>query len=253
MIDKIPTIRLKPRPYALDPIDENEDFPEVIFDYDRLYGLAERNKEEFLNSKPFPHIVLDNFLEDRTYELVKRNHIKGRKARGGNPKLTTGKFVTEDRLDIYRKRIFYEFGNSNFIKFLYTLTGIDDLIFDNQFLEAGYTTIETGGLLQVHKDFSHNRSDNTERRLNFFIFLNDGWREEWGGDLGFYDLNGNKVNSYYPIGNRCVIFQASDIAYHGHPEPLRCPEDIVRRSMSCYYYTKSTGRAKSKIHFLGDI
>ena len=250
MIDKIPTIHLKPRPYALDSIDENGGFPKVIFDYNRLYDLAEKNKEEFLNSKPFPHIVLDNFLEEETYELVKRNHVKGRKSRNINPKLTVSKFVTENRLDIYRKRIFYEFGHPDFIKFLYTLTGIDDLKLDPGFLEAGYTTIETGGLLQVHRDFTHSRHNNTERRLNFFIFLNDGWKEEWGGDLGFYDLNGNKINSYYPIGNRCVIFQASDIAYHGHPEPLLCPRSTVRRSMSCYYYTKPTGRAKSNIHFL---
>jgi hypothetical protein len=38
--------------------------------------------------------------------------------------------------------------------------------------------------------------------------------------------------------NRAVIFNITDDAYHGHPEPLRCPDNQARYSMALYYFTE---------------
>ena len=38
--------------------------------------------------------------------------------------------------------------------------------------------------------------------------------------------------------NRAVIFNITDDAYHGHPEPLNCPEDQARYSLALYYFTE---------------
>jgi hypothetical protein len=43
-----------------------------------------------------------------------------------------------------------------------------------------------------------------------------------------------------PVFNRCVVFSTTDFSYHGHPEPLTCPEDRTRKSLALYYY--SNGR-----------
>jgi hypothetical protein len=40
-----------------------------------------------------------------------------------------------------------------------------------------------------------------------------------------------------PIGNRIVIFNTDADAFHGHPEPLRCPDGKSRRSLALYYFT----------------
>ncbi len=227
--------------------------PKIPLDYDYLYDLAEKNKEKFRSGEPFPHIVFDNFLDKTAYTLVRDYHQVGRLARAGSKTRDKcyGKYVTENELDVLRRVIFYQFGTPSFIKFLNILTGIDDLELDVNLREAGYTMITPGGYLQVHKDFTHNSHTDMERRLNLFIFLNDNWEEEWGGSLSFWDIKtGNKIKSYLPIGNRCVIFLASNIAYHGHPEPLRCPENVLRKSFSTYYYTKSTGIPRESIHFL---
>ena len=42
-----------------------------------------------------------------------------------------------------------------------------------------------------------------------------------------------------PVYNRCVIFSTTDFAYHGHPEPLSCPDGMTRKSLALYYYTVS--------------
>jgi hypothetical protein len=37
--------------------------------------------------------------------------------------------------------------------------------------------------------------------------------------------------------SRTVIFDTTSTSYHGHPHPLNCPPDAVRRSLALYYYT----------------
>jgi hypothetical protein len=48
-----------------------------------------------------------------------------------------------------------------------------------------------------------------------------------------------------PIFNRMVIFSTTDFSYHGHPEPLTCPEGWTRKSLALYYY--SNGRPAEEI------
>jgi hypothetical protein len=46
-----------------------------------------------------------------------------------------------------------------------------------------------------------------------------------------------------------AIFATTENSYHGHPEPLTCPDDRVRRSIAMYYYTAGDkGEQKAKDH-----
>jgi hypothetical protein len=42
-----------------------------------------------------------------------------------------------------------------------------------------------------------------------------------------------------------VIFSTTDFSYHGHPEPLTCPEGMTRKSLALYYY--SNGRPAEEL------
>jgi hypothetical protein len=53
------------------------------------------------------------------------------------------------------------------------------------------------------------------------------------------------VHKVLPVFNRCVVFSTTDFAYHGHPEPLMCPEGWSRKSIALYYY--SNGRPASEV------
>jgi len=48
-----------------------------------------------------------------------------------------------------------------------------------------------------------------------------------------------KARSVAPLFNRCVIFNTDATSYHGHPDPLACPERVTRKSIALYYYTAS--------------
>jgi hypothetical protein len=96
-------------------------------------------------------------------------------------------------------------------------------------LGGGYHSIPTGGYLAVHTDFNRHPTSRLYRRINCLVFLNRGWRPEWGGVL---ELDAVAVE---PLFNRTAIFATSDVSWHGHPQPWAGP--APRRSGAVYYYS----------------
>ncbi len=39
------------------------------------------------------------------------------------------------------------------------------------------------------------------------------------------------------MANRVLIFTTDGTSFHGHPEPMRCPEGVARRSLALYYFS----------------
>ena len=71
------------------------------------------------------------------------------------------------------------------------------------------------------------------------MYLNPNWVEEWGGNLELWNKTlTEKTHEIAPMFNRAVIFNITDDAYHGHPEPLKCPDNEARYSMALYYFTE---------------
>ena len=71
--------------------------------------------------------------------------------------------------------------------------------------------------------------------------MNKNWSDNYEGFLELWDLSGGKmdlIGKFAPLLNRCVIFETSEISFHGHPKPLNTPEGVSRKSIATYYYTK---------------
>lgn len=98
-------------------------------------------------------------------------------------------------------------------------------------LGGGLHEIHPGGLLRMHIDFNKHPTG-LVRCLNLLIYLNEKWKPEWGGGLS---LAGEK--SIQPTAGMTAIFETTPESWHGHPEPLACPQGITRRSLALYYYT----------------
>merc|ERR1711871_1444675 len=76
------------------------------------------------------------------------------------------------------------------------------------------------------------------RRVNTFIFLNDEWRDEFGGHLELWNRNMTQCQvRIAPTMGRFVVFSTTDFSYHGHPYPLKAPPGRSRRSIALYFYT----------------
>ncbi|MEL6493890.1 MAG: 2OG-Fe(II) oxygenase [Cyanobacteria bacterium J06623_7] len=214
-----------------------------------LAELAHRYQAEYAGAQPFPHIVIDNFLPPEILEKVLGEFPDPQKIawkkfdNSAEKKLAS---TSELQMGEYTKSLLYQLNSSTFISFLEQLTGIDGIIPDPHFVGGGLHQIEPGGYLKVHVDFNRHQRMRLDRRLNLLIYLNQNWQESYGGYFEMWDTEMTQCQKkILPIFNRCVIFNTTDFSYHGHPEPLTCPEDRTRKSLALYYY--SNGRPQSEI------
>jgi 2OG-Fe(II) oxygenase superfamily len=199
-------------------------------------------RERYRSAKPFPHVVLDGFLFP---EVAKRAaeefppvdpelwinwvHVNERKYGNRDPK-TWGPTL---------RAIATELNSPRFVEFLGALTGIDGLLIDESMEGGGLHQSLPGGFLNIHADFTvHPHHRNWRRRLNLLLYFNGDWPAEYGGELEFWSSDmKRRERTIAPVGNRVVIFNTDPDAFHGHPEPVRCPPDTSRQSMALYYFT----------------
>ena len=210
-----------------------------------LEARADQLAAEFAAARPFPHVVIDDFLPTAVAEQVLAEfphpdtdvwrNLKGYD-QGGKQVLGNDQFLGGNL-----RLLVQELNSGGVLRALEQVTGVKNLIVDGKMLGGGLHQIQAGGRLNVHVDYSHHPETRLNRRLNLLIYLNKDWREEYGGHFEMWDRDiKNCEKRVLPIFNRCVIFATSSFSYHGHPEPLTCPPDRTRKSLALYYY--SVGR-----------
>lgn len=144
------------------------------------------------------------------------------------------------------RRLLYYLNSITFLEFLSSVTGIANLIPDPCFDGGGLHQIVRGGKLGIHSDFNKHPRYGLDRRHNLLHYLNKDWREEYGGHLEFWNREMTRCETkILPVFNRFVVFGTTDFTYHGHPDPLQCPEDVTRKSLALYYF--SNGRPAEEI------
>ena len=222
----------------------NSTLPLFNLNVDDLNALAMKHREAYAIAKPFPHIVIDNFLPESLLEEILKEFPKPTQIDWQafqNPTERKLASKNEQQMGDVTRFLLYSLNSSTFITFLETLTGIDGLLPDPHFEGGGLHQIERGGFLKMHVDFNQHKKLRLDRRLNFLLYLNKDWKEEYGGHLELWDQKMTQCEKkILPIFNRCVVFSTTDFSYHGHPEPLTCPENRTRKSLALYYY--SNGR-----------
>jgi hypothetical protein len=215
--------------------------------------------DSYQSAAPFPHIVMENFLDERIVDAVACEFPDMRSA----PSELVQEFANQAEVKFASNGSgllspaafeLVSFLNSDcFLNYLQQLTGVaEPLISDPYLAGGGYHEIKRGGLLKIHADFNRHPRLELDRRLNLLLYLNRDWDESWGGDLQLFDqtMQGEPVVRVYPHFNTCVLFSTTSFTYHGHPDPLACPEDRSRRSLALYYF--STGRPAEEISDVHD-
>lgn len=217
-----------------------------------LIELGTELHDTYISNDPFPNISFDNFFIEKELRKI----------------LTEFPNLGQNKDDIYysnpnevkyaskgifrfgpKTRSFVSYLNSQpFLEFLQNLTGIKEtLIPDPYFQGGGFHEIKRGGYLKLHVDFHKHKLLKLDRRINVLIYLNENWKEEYGGHFELWQKDKSKcVTKILPLFNRLVIFSTTDDSWHGHPDPLNCPEDRSRKSLALYYYTCGRDEAEIK-------
>lgn len=217
-----------------------------FFDPDYLSDIAAHYSAGYNAAKPFPHVVIDDFLPEAvTQRILDEFPSPDAEEWFRWQQRTEQKLQTTAELGIgpVARQVLNQFNSAAVIDFLEALTGVEHLVPDPHYAGGGLHQIVRGGFLKVHADFNHHPRLDLERRLNLLLYLNRDWRDEWGGHLELWDTGMTAVvERIAPIFNRCVVFSTTSFSYHGHPDPLKCPEGVTRKSMALYYYTKDRPR-----------
>ena len=223
--------------------------PTGTFDDPRYAALALEKASLYQSAEPFSHIVFDNFLdrdlalalghafpdpgEDLTWVLCEHQNALKKYQHD------------ETKLPLLIRKMLREFNSRQFVLFLETLTGIENLIPDPYFIGGGTHVSINGSYLKIHADFNWHDKLMLHRRLTALLYLNEDWDESWGGALELWNKDMTRpVRSIAPMLNRLLVFTTTDDSNHGHPEPLMTPPGVCRKTLNLYYYTSKRDEAE---------
>jgi Rps23 Pro-64 3,4-dihydroxylase Tpa1-like proline 4-hydroxylase len=208
--------------------------------YAAFEDQIEALKAAFDAGHPWPHLVIDNFLQNEVATRAAEAFPTPDKRKERLARFLGARSygVRVEDHDPALGAIFEELQGARFTRFLEKLSGIDDLAADRERIGAGLHQGARGSYLRVHADHNTHPKDGSRfRRLNVLVYLNKRWESEWNGDLELWDRKATSCQKRIePIFNRCAILPVDDTAYHGYG-PLRVPVGVTRNALAEYYYS----------------
>ena len=115
--------------------------------------------------------------------------------------------------------------------------------------------MKKGGKLNPHLDNSIHPKIFLKRKYNLILFIGEDFKKKWGGELLFYNKStipslkhGKLMKSIVPKKNRAVIFDTSKNSWHAVNKINN--NNIYRKSMAVYYFTKHTQTKKDRLKVL---
>ena len=213
----------------------------------KVVARAERLRESFRGAQPFPHVVIDDFLDPGLCAGLVAEFPAYDEAAFRNEWGELGKAWHEDvaALGPSYERLDRGLRSPDFLGLLSTISGIPNLLFDPHYFGGGTHENLHGMELDPHIDFNFHPELQLHRRLNLLLYLNERWEESWGGSLELHTNpwlgpGEDRVTQVAPELNRCVVFETSDRSWHGFRR-LDLPEgrrDASRKSFAMYLYTR---------------
>lgn len=215
----------------------------------------ESHRQEFKQSKPFNHLIIDNFL---THDLAAavtnefpsfdspvwysyNNQIENKRAMN-----------SWDRFGKATYQLFTYLNSAECLEHLQNICGIPKLYPDIGLNGGGLHAHSRGGKLNIHLDYSIHPKLELERRLNLIIYLTPEWNTAWGGGLQLWSHDEKKQAPFEMAKtvenkfNRAVLFDTTQNSWHGLPDALDCPPGHVRQSLAIYYLTEPRAEASER-------
>ena len=197
-------------------------------------------KDEFYDATPFSYVVIDNFADEHklhkildTFPVPGADNInKSRDYIFAKNKYEKANFkeVSTECNEIYR-----DFMSERFQKIVRQITS-QDVFIDPEFHGGGIHQGGEGSFLDMHVDFNyHPLHANWFRNLNILLYLNPGWKPEYGGQLKLKHTETGSYTEIEPLFNRCAIVFTRDYTLHGY-DPISFPSGKFRRSIATYAY-----------------
>ena len=219
-----------------------------------LASRIEDLRSSYANSKPFPHVIIDNaFPEDILNGLLAEMAQMHREQWSNieqDSRERTSRMRSAAEMGVWGDRLLSIVHSAAFLYLLSEITGVDQLLPDPYLQGAGYALMRRGDYFNVHADRNVAYETGLTRRLAMIIFLNKEWSPEYHGALELWSSDGKRCEATIePLFNKTVIFEVAYPNFHGVPLPLNCPTNRMRHSFITYYHTAAIkGQPSPKPH-----
>jgi hypothetical protein len=207
-----------------------------------LAGLADVDRQEYAEARPWPHIVMDDVIDPAIVAAAESEQ------RGPALNLPVSRTTRQIKAESSKvngpatRSILDALGGGEFVNFLENLTGVQGLITDPTHYLSGLHVLPCGGFQALHRDFRVQPVSRLYHRVNVITYLNSDWKIEYGGHLELWASDKSTCERRIaPLAGKTVIFEATPTAFHGVPDPVGCPAGRVRLSLAAYYYTPLPG------------
>ena len=199
--------------------------------------------DSFATAHPFRHVIVDRFLPEAIARVASRSFPPFGAMQSRYAGLVEARAIERrvERLEPVFREIFKTLYAPAFIDWIERVTGIEGLEPDWTFNGTGLHQVRKGGYHNVHADENRHPTTGLYQRINLLVYLNERWEPDWGGALELWDAKMQRAQtSVPPLFNRALIMETHDLAFHGYP-PIDWPETETRRSITCWYFTKTPG------------
>jgi Rps23 Pro-64 3,4-dihydroxylase Tpa1-like proline 4-hydroxylase len=203
-----------------------------------------------LKGDPFPYGKLDDFLHEDFAKKLQKEILSVPSDswdRYDNP--FEQKYTLRDKFNFppLLKNLFQELTSDSFVSNLSELSG-HSLMLDDTRNFWGVHTYGPGDKLDIHVDAGLHPTLGLKKQVTLGIYLSYDWKEEYGCNLEIWRgensaNNGakliEKADSISPLFNRLVLFVCNDYAWHGNPEPAKCPDTSKRIFITLSYLSEN--------------
>jgi Rps23 Pro-64 3,4-dihydroxylase Tpa1-like proline 4-hydroxylase len=203
---------------------------------DSLSRGAQAARQEFQFPGRIPSFALDNLLPGETVDAIYRAFPPPSamvlKKTLGQLKYVGYQMTNYDPL---LEEIIYAFQDARVVALISRITGIEQLLPDENLYAGGISLMAEDHYLNPHLDNSHDIGRANYRALNLLYYVTPDWRDEFGGHLELWDRGpGKPQRTLTSRCNRLVVMQTDERSWHSvskvvHPGNRCC--------VSNYYFS----------------
>lgn len=205
-----------------------------------IYSEVEKLSLLFRTAIPFPHVVIDNFLDEsvangllKDFPEVSIMHRSHHYLFSNKYELSSWHKISNSFNVVYKELI-----SKKFQLLINKISG-ENLFVDSKFYGDIHQGVN-GSFLDMHTDFNvHPYHINWLHRLNVLIYLNKNWAGGYGGELRLGWGGDGAITEIPPLFNRCVIMLSDDTTYHGYNR-MTLPKGVTRKSILTHFYKEES-------------
>jgi len=208
-----------------------------------------------MNSTPFHHLVLDNFLGDSIKMSIPDEFPSKNDSAWTRDVPALGISNNMKACPVWKKfppsiyQFFMQACSPHFVTVFSEAFGVQ-LIPDIGLLGGGMQVLDFYEKEPITYCSIHQKM-NLQFRVTMIVFVTPDWQEEWGGHLGLWSGNEKAPNELVteiaPMFGRAVLLDTTENSWHGVSREIKCPEGITLNSLVMHYLAEPKAKKPSLI------